>query len=156
MPLQNLFSLVASNFHDFKMGDTTLFTLVPGFLHPFLFGHSVAEIWTNIIQNYFPDVNNTVSTYLGGIYVDFGWPGMVVYNFLIGMVGSIIYFYQKLRGDNFISILYAIWSSGIMLMLFFNMFVLPSFLLEIVFLLVIYRGMRRRTVLLLKDPMPHL
>lgn len=132
MPLTNLLSLV-DNYTNFTWGLASLHTIIPGFIQPYLFQNQDFRFWGTIVSQYFKNPNNNVATYLGAIYVDFGWPGIIFYNFLLGFMSQ--YFYNKYSNQhlsaNKATIIYSIWLSALVLIGFFNIFTLPSFILEI-------------------------
>lgn len=87
MPFENLLEFIHHNIPMF-LGENILSRSLPAFLS---FNQNALSIYKNLLPNPY----NTVPTYLGWIFFDFNWLGIIIFNFLIGLVSGYIFFIKK-------------------------------------------------------------
>ena len=80
----------------------------------------------------------TVSTYLPLIYLDFGIIGIIIFNAIIGILGT--YLYQKIYNTKDIKwiLMYAVFLHNIILLFFVNMFLYLPIIVQYVYIYLIF------------------
>jgi oligosaccharide repeat unit polymerase len=119
-PFANLISLV-NNFNDYYLGQIFLSRILPSFLRAKI----APQGW---IESYLPNEFNNVPTYLGIIYADFGWVGIVVFNLLLGYLAWSLFKNVFLKSNIILLPYYAFFITALSLIFFENFFLwTPSF-----------------------------
>lgn len=88
--------------------------------------------------NYLVSNDYTVSTYMPGIYLDFGLYGIVIFNILIAILGYILY-KKSLEQKNKKNILmYSVFAHNIIFLFFVNMFLYLPIIIQFIYIPLIY------------------
>ncbi|WP_456460217.1 O-antigen polymerase [Desulfurobacterium sp.] len=126
-PLVNLEAFICKSDHFFY-GKITLQNLLPAFIN--ILPTNFYSFYRNLLPNQF----NTVSTYLGNVYLDFGFWGIIFINICLGMTAYI--FYRKAYEN---VVLTSVFYSALLLIFFSNYFFYFPFFFESVLAVLIYR-----------------
>lgn len=111
-PLANVVSF-AQSYYNFNYGLYSLSVLLP----PMLVTHFQHGL-VLLSQPFLPNKNNTVSTYLGIPYLDFGWIGIVFINIFYGVVSALSYHFVRNNEKTFANTLYAVICSSLVFLCF--------------------------------------
>lgn len=131
-PLANIITLVGHPFNNFYGGLFILNDIVPPFLWNILGVGDATWKYVEIVYNYFPNPLNNVATYLGHVFLDFGFLGIILFNFFLGFSSWWVYVYAKQKASLFARLIGAIWLSNLTLIFFSNLFLNVTILTEIV------------------------
>ncbi|MBF6595772.1 MAG: oligosaccharide repeat unit polymerase [Thermaceae bacterium] len=128
-PLANMIALYNS-FRDYTGGVLNLTASIP----PIFWGTFGLEDTTSlldpIIRTYFPNPLNTVATYNGWIFIDFGIWGVFIFNFFLGLFGSLFYMLARMRGSLVAIMCCSIFISCLILGVFANLFLNATILTQ--------------------------
>lgn len=129
MPFANLNMLINHSF-DHTFGLLSLQNSFPSFLHYLI------NAQTSFYRANLPNKYNTVPTYLGEIFIDYSYFGVILINVLLGFLGRYIYQKYKLCDDKY---LYGIYISFLLFIPFdSNLFYFP-FLLQYLLVVLIQK-----------------
>jgi len=87
MPIVNLIEIIKHSDYYFY-GQNILNNSLPAFIN-------ISSKASEYIYSLLPNKNNTVSTYLSNVYLDFGLLGIILYNYLIGIFSGYLYFFSR-------------------------------------------------------------
>ena len=89
-------------------------------------------------------INFNVSTYLPSIYLDFGISGVFIFNFIIGILGAVLFFNVQKDNTNKDVLLYCIFVHNIVLLFFTNMFLYLPIIVQWVYIYIIFNEKERK------------
>jgi len=119
-----------NSFRDYTGGVLNLTASIP----PIFWGTFGLEDTTSlldpIIRTYFPNPLNTVATYNGWIFIDFGIWGVFIFNFFLGLFGSLFYMLARMRGSLVAIMCCSIFISCLILGVFANLFLNATILTQ--------------------------
>ncbi|HED37856.1 MAG TPA: oligosaccharide repeat unit polymerase [Ignavibacteria bacterium] len=117
-PFANLISII-KNSNELFMGSIIFNNSIPAFLQH--------NSYLNYYNSLLPNKANTVSTYLGLPYLDFGIIGLICMNYLLGLIGGMFYASHIKRVYH---IPFAIYLSVLTLLFFYDFLFYFPFLVE--------------------------
>lgn len=117
------------NFNDFKYGTNMAFPILA-------FTNTKGMVDYSYKSEYFTNPNMNTSTYLADIYYDFGFVGVVIVPFLLGMLYSFLY--EKMRNSlNSFSIIFMLLTYCLIFCFFVNWYINTSIVFDIVILILL-------------------
>ncbi|MER3481880.1 MAG: hypothetical protein C4332_00615 [Meiothermus sp.] len=128
-PLANMVALLNS-FSEHTGGVLNLTASVPPLFWGVLGLEDTADLLSSIIGTYFPNPLNTVATYNGWIFIDFGIWGMLIFNFILGLIGSFLYTFARATRSLLACIVCAIFVSCLVLGVFANLWLNATILTQ--------------------------
>jgi len=133
LPLSNLV-FIMEDFNEVLMGEFVFHRMLPAF-------SSEADILHDVLSSV-PGVKDNTITYLGIVFMDFSWVGIVWINILLGVVGGMFYW---TRFGLYFAPMFAVYLSQLVLLEFSYFYFTFGFMVEnvILFLGVIYFCRRR-------------
>ncbi|MDD3453715.1 MAG: O-antigen ligase [Bacilli bacterium] len=93
------------------------------------------NISLNFQKNYLILSNFNVSTYLPSIYLDFGIIGIVFFNIIISMFGTILHRETRKQESDTIALAYSVFVHNIIFMFFINMFLYLPIMIQFFYLI---------------------
>lgn len=128
-PLANMVALLHS-FGEHTDGVLVITSSIPALFWKWLGLKDITGLISPIIETYFPNPLNTVATYNGIIFIDFGMWGVFIFNFILGLVGSLLYTFSRIKESLLMYIFSAIFISCLVLGVFDNLWVNATILTQ--------------------------
>ncbi|MCM1179242.1 MAG: oligosaccharide repeat unit polymerase [Clostridium sp.] len=132
--INNFNQLVAISDGGINYGSSMMNELLPTVLAGKIGFHDVYNPY------YLVKINFNVSTYLPSVYLDFGMPGIFIFNMLIGAMGSILFRRHVQHRCVCNQLYYAVYIHNILLLLFANFFLNPTIIVQFIYIWLLFKN----------------
>lgn len=137
LPLSNMIVII-QNFHHLYLGAMTLSSSLPPIMVE-IFHISTFDSLYNPVDAIFSSPLNNMATAAAIPYLDFGWVGVALYYFIIGVTSGYVNFKSIARRKPLYQAINAIILSSIALSFFWNMMINITIITEIILILSLFR-----------------
>jgi len=147
--LANMVSLILNNFDSFYYGDLSLAKTLPPFLWQyFSLDHALEVFLKDIPFSYYMSYKSSnVATYLGLLYMDFGYIGIVLFNFFIGLLGYFLFHIYTHSRSIFSMIMYSTFLTYLAFLFFDNWFINITNITQVLIFFLLKRFLRSHSAI---------
>lgn len=131
--ITNVDNLINLTLGAVNYGATMLHDIIPTVLLDFV------NIKINYSPYYLELINFNVSTYLPSIYLDFGIVGIFIFNFIIGFIGTRIFYDVQKNNFKRDILIYCVFVHNIVLLFFTNMFLYLPIIVQCIYIYIVFK-----------------